>query len=161
MNEKFFQCSFGLVVITCISLAGCGGGQTTASNPPTDRHGHDHDDGHVHHESFSEAVGEVESLNAAVKTAFADSDLSTADGPLHEIGHLLEELPELAAQESLSEEDNRQVKQSVDSLMDSFGALDERIHGGAEDGKSYDDVASEIDAALSNLKTIVAREPAE
>ena len=46
-------------------------------------------------------------------------------------------LSELAAKDSLSEADQQQVKQSVDSLMDSFGAVDERLHGGDDAGKSY------------------------
>ena len=144
-----------------ISLAGCGASGTTASTPPAEKHDHDHHDhehgdehGHAHPESLAEALTEVEELHAKIKTAVAADDLETADPPLHELGHLLEELPELAQKESLSEEDQQQVKQAADSLMDSYGAFDERIHGGESKGKSYDEVADQIDEAISKLKAI-------
>lgn len=156
----------GLVAITCVSVAGCGGSQTTASNPPSKQQDHDHashgdEQGHAHPESFAEAVTEVEELCAAIKTAFAADKLEEADGPVHEICHLVEELPALAAKESLSAADQQQIKQSVDALMDSFAALDERVHGGDSAGKSYDEVAAQIDSALAELKSIGKEESHE
>lgn len=164
MNSTFLPFVCGLFMLVGIALVGCGGTQTTASNPSADQHDHDlepHGDDHeqAHTESFAEALTEVEELCAEIKTAFAAGDLGKADGPVHEIGHLLEELLELAAKESLSEADQQQVKQAVDSLMNSFAALDERVHGGDSAGKSYDEVATQIDAALAKLKSLGQKEP--
>ena len=159
MNPMFRGFSFGLLMLASISLAGCGGSQTTASTSPADQHDHDkesHADEreHSHPESFGGALTELDELCAAVKTAFAAGDSEKADGPVHAVGHLLEELPELAEDESLSNSSQQQVKQAADSLMSSFAALDERLHGGDAVGKSYDEVASEIDEALAKLKAI-------
>ena len=159
MKWLFCGLSFGLLIFASLTLAGCGGGQTTASALSADQHDHDHEahgdeDDHVHSESFAEVLTEVEELFAEIKTAFAADDLDTADGPVHGIGHLLEELPQLAAKESPSESDRQQVKQAVDSLMDGFAAVDERIHAGEGAGKSYDEVATEIDEAIAKLKAI-------
>jgi hypothetical protein len=144
-------------------LAGCGSSASTDSQPTVERRESDHDHhqgspaGHHAHgnaKSLGDALAKVERLRNAIQVAFAAKDLATADGPVHEIGHLLEELPELAAKESLSAKDQQQVKQSVDSLMKSFAALDERVHGGDGAGKSYDDVAGQIDSALTQLKSV-------
>ena len=42
-----------------------------------------------HSESFADALTKVEQLRAEIKTAFTADDLGKADGPVHEIGHLL------------------------------------------------------------------------
>ena len=159
MKWLFCGLSFGLLIFASLTLAGCGGAQTTASDSSADLHDHAHDTHgdeheHVHSESFVEVLTEVEQLLAEIKTAFAADDLETADGPVHGIGHLLEELPQLAAKASPSEPDRQQVKQAVDSLMDGFAALDERVHGGDGAGKSYDEVANQIDEAIATLKAI-------
>jgi hypothetical protein len=161
MNPMFRKLALVLLMHASISLVGCGGAQTTAPNSPADRHDHDHKthaDGHAHPESFAAAVTEVEQCRAEIKTAFASDDLAKADGPLHEIGHLLKKLPELAAKEPLSETDQQQVKQAVDSLMDSFAELDERVHSGGRAGKSYDDVANDIDKAIAKVNAIKLQE---
>lgn len=160
-------------LMRCIGLAaavfltGCGRSESTVSRPSGEHGNHQHDGDHEHDheshgdsqahsepESLADAVAEIERLRGAIDQGFAAGDLDQADGPVHEIGHLIEELPELAAKESVSEEDQQQVKQAVDSLMDSFAALDERVHGGASAGKSYDDVASQVDDAMAILRAI-------
>ena len=164
MNSTFRPFVGGLFILVGIALAGCGGTQTAAPSPSVDQHDHEHEapgDGHehAHPESFAETLKEVEELRAEIQTAFAAGDLAKADGPVHAVGHLLEELPELAAKESLSEAEQHQVKQSIGRLMDSFAALDERVHGGDGTGKSYDEVAVQIDAALDDLKSVGKKEP--
>lgn len=159
MSPIFRMSWLGLVAVACVSVAGCGGAQTTASNPTSQQHDHEHashgdEHEHAHPESFTETLTKVDELRAKIKTAFAAGKLEEADGPVHEIGHLLEEIPELAAKQSLPDADQQQVKQAVDALMESFAALDERLHGGDSAGKSYDEVAAQIDSALAELKTI-------
>ena len=159
MNPMIRRFSFGLLMVASTSLAGCGASQTSDSTSSSDQHDHDkelHAGAHKHAapKSLDGALKQLDELRTAVKTAFSAGDLEKADGPVHEVGHLLEALPELAVNESLSEANQQQVEQAVDSLMASFAALDERVHGGDAAGKSYDEVASEIDEALAKLKAI-------
>ncbi len=148
-----------LLAIACVSVAGCGGAQPAASNPPSTQHDHDHashegEHEHAHSETFAETLTRVDELHANVKAGFTAGKPDEVDGPVHEIGHLLEALPHLADKESMAEADQQQVHQSVDRLMICFAALDERVHGGASAGKSYDEVAAQIDAALAELNSI-------
>ena len=159
MSPMFCRFSFCVVMLASFSLAGCGNGEASNSNGSAGDHDHDHDHGHdhdehghAHPESLAEALTQVEELYAEMKAAFAEDDLEKADGPLHEIGHVLEALPELAAKESLPEADQEQIKTAAEALLDRYGEVDERIHGG--EGKSYDDVAAQVDEAIATLKAI-------
>jgi hypothetical protein len=157
MNLMFRSFYLGLFVVAGVSLAGCGGSQTTASNSSADHHDHEtHGDEHkhTHPESFADALTEVDELRAKVETAFAAGDLAKADGPVHEIGRLLEELPELATKEARSAANQQKVKRAVDSLMECFAELDTRVHGRDSAGKSYAEVADQINAALTDLKSV-------
>jgi len=165
MKSTLNWCPFFVGVVFAALLVGCGSSESPPPASSDKQHDDDHDhksheeDGaHAKPESLAEAVVEVEQLCNAIQSAFAEGDLDKADGPVHELGHLLEELPKLAAKESLSEAGQQQVQQAVDSLMDSFGALDERIHHGDGEGKSYDEVASSIDDALAELKSVGMQE---
>ena len=158
MTRVIHEFSFALLVLVGVSFAGCGGAQTTACSLSAAQHVRDHyeilGDEHAHSESFAETLTEIDDLRAEVKKSFAADELDKADGPVHGIGHLLQELPQLAAKESPSESDRQQVKQAVDMLMESFAAVDERVHGGDGVGKSYDEVAIQIDEAIARLKAM-------
>lgn len=165
-----------LLSIACMALAGC-----NASSPPAaisastsqakEDHDHDHD-GHDHmagkhaehkhnHEaghaaedeptSYADAVKKVDVLCGAAKDAFAAKDMEKADIPVHKLGHVLEDIPELAAKESLPAEDQEAVKKAVEELFDCFGKIDDKLHG--HEGKTYDEVATRIDAALQTLRS--------
>ena len=112
-------------------------------------------------ESLNDSVADAKRLNDEIRDAFAAGDLQAADGPVHEIGHLLASLSERVGQMSLSEADQQKVDFATNSLMDCFGALDERLHGGESKGKSYGNVAESIDTALSELIAIVNEGPQE
>jgi len=163
MNSTFRPMVCGLFMFVGIELAGCGGDQTITFNPPVDQHDHEqvaHGVGHglAGPESFADALKKFDKLRGEIKASFAAGDLTKADGPVHEVGHLLEELPESAAKESQSEAEQRQVRRAVDALMDSFAAIDERVHGGDTAGKSYEEVAARIDAAFAALNLIAKEE---
>ena len=102
-------------------------------------------------ETFAEAVDQLVKLDTTVRTAFAAKDEDTAHGPLHDVGHLLEDTVALSAKADLTEDQRQAVQKAVDSLFDAYGAVDEMMHGG--DGKTYDEVVTDIDAALAVLKS--------
>ncbi len=126
---------------------GCNGPkEPTASE--ADDHDHDHDHDRL---SFGQAIGKIEELAGTIGQSMAKGDSDAAHEPLHEIGHLLEELPHLAKDEGLSEQQQASLDAAVNQLMDAYGAVDAIMHG--EDGKSYDDVKEEIAASLKTLES--------
>lgn len=119
-------------------------------------HDHDHDHGHGHAETLGGAVTALTELRDGVSKAFADGDEDAAHGPLHEVGHLLEQVSSLAASSELSAEAKAGVEKNVDALFDLFGAVDKKMHGDEEGGKDYKDVSKEIDAAISAISEATA-----
>jgi hypothetical protein len=115
------------------------------------QHEHDHADGeHAHPETYAAAIAELDELRAAVEKASGDDDLAKADGEVHEIGHILEEVGKLADKESIGDDAKTEIKSAVEDLMDAFEQIDAKIHG--DEGKTYADVAEKINAAMSVLK---------
>ncbi|HEX4146580.1 MAG TPA: hypothetical protein VHY91_23970 [Pirellulales bacterium] len=145
--------SGSLLVFGC-NPAGPPASSGQASNRLGD-HEHDHDDGnadeHEHHETYAEAVKELDSLRLAVRDAMASSNMDAADDAVHEIGHILEELPALAAKETRTADET--IKPAIDKLFDCFDQIDEKLEGGA--GKTYDEVAEHIDVAMATLRSKV------
>jgi hypothetical protein len=146
---QFFSClSLGLVVSM---QTGCSK-PDTATEPTaaeTDDHA-DHDDGdHEHAADFGGAIAELEELAGTISASMAKDDPDAAHNSLHEIGHVLEGLPELAKQEGLSDDQQKSVTGAVATLMDSYGDLDAGMHG--EEGKSWDDLKGSIDTAVETL----------
>lgn len=106
-------------------------------------------------ESYREGVTTLLALRDTVRDAFAAKDIDKAHGPLHDVGHLLEALPELFAKISTVESDRETVKKAIDQLFDQFGKVDAKLHG--EAGASYEEVSKEIDASLEKLQQLVPR----
>jgi len=169
-------------VVLMIAVAGCGGGNPPAKQEPVEagsseaaeheaEHTHseetahaDHHEGHDHaHEgeeshdhasaaTLSEAVQEVVALNEQIREGLAEGDTAKADGPVHKIGHVLEEVEQLAGKASLDDTQKQDVKLAIEKLFDAFGKIDEKLHGGK--GADYQDVAPQIDEAIQKLKDI-------
>lgn len=157
-----------LVLGGVLIFAGCPGSDTSpddavesADGDHSHDHDHDHDHGddEPHPETYAEAVEQLVSIDKTIRDAFAADDADTAHGPLHDIGHLLEEVAALAAKEPMSEEQRADVQQAVDSLFDLYGAVDDTMHG--REGKSYDEVSTEIDAALKTLQSATTASTAD
>lgn len=91
----------------------------------------------------------------AIKAAFDADKQDEAHDPLHEIGHLITQLPDAAAETDLDESDWNQVKQASDNLMVSFGKVDARFHG-EEEGVKFTEVEEDVQDAISVLKEKVA-----
>ena len=108
-------------------------------------------------DTFPAAVEEVGKMSASIADAYGKDDPNLAHDALHDIGHYLEALPELAKKAELSEEDQESVKTSAESLMDAFGALDEVLHG--LEGKPYDEVESEITSNMKTLRSMADLQP--
>ena len=122
---------------------------------PHDDHDHDHDQSHAPGKpsvDFPGAVAEVVRLDDTIRKAFAEQDTAAADEPIHAIGHLLEQLPELAKAHG-SGVDVAAVKKSSGLLFEAYLRIDGKLHGG--DGSDYDTEAPEIARELSTFRAFL------
>lgn len=145
--------------LTCCCLLGCGpaaieqgnGGASSSTHPSTeshaashkDREGHEHaehahensqeSDGHTHPADLSSAVAELKKLTEAIRSAFENETPEEAHDALHEVGHLLEAIPGLAARQNADKPiDVDALKEHVELLFDAFTTLDDTLHGGED-----------------------------
>ena len=103
-------------------------------------------------------IAQLEKLCADVKAHLAAGDHEKADGPVHMVGHLLEELGELVAKEKPAAE--AEAKQALEAIFESFDKLDTVIHGADEEARKkldYAEHAPAIEAALAKLKDLTQK----
>ena len=128
-----------------------GGGCSESSKPVdpgnSDKHVHSHEDHSP--ESMKDAVTELKAMRDTIREAFAKNDQDGAHDPLHEVGHVLEAIPELAKKEKVTTENQAAIEKAVNSLMDAFGRVDKTMHG--QEGSTYSEESATIDATLAAL----------
>lgn len=149
-HSWLFTLAFSLLV-----GSGCSHSASSDTAGTTKEQGHD--DHHEHHhgpETLNEALAELTELRNVIRDAFAKDDPDTAHGPLHEVGEILEAIPELAEKENVSVENQAAAKTAVDALMDAFGSVDKTMHG--QEGATYSEVSSKIDTTLAALTAACA-----
>lgn len=149
-------------VALCLSLPlwlGCQQSTGTSANgnhaDAHDDHDHDHEHGDVP-ETFAAAVEKLVHMRNQIRDGFAKDDVDSAHEPLHEVGHLLEHLAELAGKHTPAI-DAAAVKKDADELFELFGKVDEKLHG--DEGAAYSDVAEKIDAAVERLHKLLDGAP--
>lgn len=89
-------------------------------------------------------------LDEHIRQAFAANDAAAADGPVHQIGHLIERLPALAQARGQGI-DVDAVTASANLLFEAYGRIDGKLHGGA--GSEY---ATEAEGIARELATFRA-----
>lgn len=160
-------CLSGMLAFVAIGCA-------PASRPPKpavvaspdhdDRAHHDHDHGHADHdheshETLAGALGELEKTCANVKTALAGKDLDEADGHVHMVGHLIDDMHSLIGSAALPDEVKATAKKALDEVFECFDAMDTVLHSSNEDVRNAIDYVEHeptIVAALAQLKKAVA-----
>lgn len=142
-----------LVVLSC-SLVGCSGADPEAGRDAS-THGHDHDHDHGHRpDSLHAAVAELTEMRDAIRDAILTGEPDDAHGPLHEVGELLEAIPDIAAETDLPEEEWTAVNKANEQLFDAFGAIDKAFHTKDGDKKSaYEGVADQLDEAIEVIRS--------
>jgi hypothetical protein len=154
---KQFQL-LGVLAVYCALCLGCGDtGSTAASTGNTNSdhdHDHDHEAGehHDHPTTLDAGLKELVALRDTVRDAFAKNDTETAHGPLHDVGHLLEDITGLVEKGGFSEEAVATARKDIETLFDSFGAVDKTMHG--QEGSTYSEVSAKIDAAIQSLHAL-------
>ena len=116
-----------------------------------DSHAHDHA------ETLVEAVEEMVGMRNVIRDGFAKDDTDAAHGPLHDVGHVLGEVEELAEKEKLEAEQLNAVRDAVEELKEAFGSVDKMLHGG--EGSEYSEVAAKVDAAIAVLVKVSGANP--
>jgi hypothetical protein len=165
---------FPLVAILIFCSTGCGPGEpaepaSSTENAAEDHdHDHEHDDEHDHDhadhdghdhgsseapQSFDEAVAYIEKSGGAITEAFASGEPESAHDELHDIGHVIESLPELAKQAGLTDEQLDAVETATESLLDAFGELDGTLHGG--EAVEVADLSQQISAQVDSLRALL------
>ena len=142
-------CAFA-ISMAVLAVTGCGVAEQDAPGPVMTAGSHDdHGHGHAHPETLAEAITELKELRDTVRDAFAKNDEDAAHGPLHDVGHLLEDVNELAEKSALTAEQQATIRTSTDTLFDAFGAVDNTMHG--KEGSTWDEVSGKIDAAIDAM----------
>lgn len=132
--------------------------QAQADHDHDDKHQQDdkHDHGeHEEPETVAAAIAQLEKLCADTKAHLAAGDYEKADGPVHMVGHLIEDLGELVAKEKPAAEAD--ARQALDAVFECFDKLDTVIHGADEEARKKLDYAEHspaIEAALAKLKEL-------
>lgn len=141
-----------LALVATLAALGCNAAdQTAKADTHSHDHGHDHDHGD-RPESLDAAVAQLKSMHATIKTAILEGDPHDAHDPLHEIGELLEAIPNLAAETDLAQEDWDAVKAANEKLFDAFGAIDKAFHTKDGDKKAaFEQVSADLDEAIAEI----------
>jgi hypothetical protein len=134
-----------MAVLSLLIGSGCSESVTRSSVDSS------HDHHHEAHgpESLKDALAQLTSLRNVIRDSFARDDQDAAHGPLHEVGEILEAIPELSKNERVSEEKLAVIQSTVNTLMDAFGRVDRTMHG--QEGSTYAEESATIDTALKKL----------
>lgn len=159
-----------LLPLVCLAL-GC----APAAAPPAatahvnDSHEHDHDhehghDGHDHGDedydspnTIAAGIAALEKICGEVKAELAEGDLDDADGKVHMVGHLLDDLRVLVMDAKPAAEVETAAKKALDEIFDCFDKMDTALHSADEaERKSLDyaDHAATIEAGITSLKNL-------
>jgi hypothetical protein len=128
----------------------------TAANDHDDHddHEHGHDD-HEEPETVAAGLAQLEKICADAKAHLAAGDYDKADGPVHMVGHLLEDLGELVAKEKPAAE--AEARKALDAMFECFDKIDSAIHAADEEARKkldYAEHAPAIEAAIAKLKEL-------
>ncbi|MFM8735463.1 MAG: hypothetical protein ACKOC8_09745 [Pirellulales bacterium] len=155
-------------LVALLPFVGCAPPAPPAATPAaatrpatvTDDHDHDHGDDHDHggdhdHDeptTFADGVAKLESLAADLAEKLSADEGEAADDAVHGLGHLLEEVRDLAEGEKLDA-----ASKGLDELEECFGKIDEAFHSGEESAdprKVLESVKERLQAAFAELKEV-------
>ena len=150
-------CALAIFTVGCEPPQGSSGTQAGHGEDHAHDHGDDHRGEHQHPETYEEALAEIKELHESVREVFTSGgDPHDADADVHEVGHLLEDLPDLAEMLDLSVEAMSEVKQAADRAFEAYADLDTLIHDGPDAvDVTFEEVNEIVDAALADLEAVI------
>jgi uncharacterized protein YukE len=166
----FSIAAVALSFLLLASIVGCGDSRQKSSSAPArqpsavdaqaDEHEHGDHDEHAEEapHSFAEGVAALQKHYEAIKTAYTQGEAEKAHEPLHQVGSVLEALPELGQQAGLAATDLEKLKQSVEKMFEAYGNIDDAVHQGKE--ADYQAVAEQVDQHMTAIRSLLATPPA-
>ncbi len=149
MNHSHLR---AITTLLCLMLTVVGGCNSVEPASENDGHGHSHDHAQSA-KSLHGAIVELRSIWTAISTAMDNNDPDAAHDPLHDVGRLLESLPDLAAETDLKESAWNEIKAEADRLFEAFAEIDAAFHtADGEKVKAYDSAKSTIDKGVAALE---------
>ncbi len=152
LRSSMLMFAFATAFLTPLALVGCSKSEPTTTAPiglpPEDDHDHDHQ----HPETFAAAMEQLGEFKSQIQTAFTTGTPDDAHDALHEIGHVLGELPELAGKVTDDAAKKEAVAAATEKLFNAYEKLDASMHGGDE--VKYDALQADIDEAFATLEGI-------
>lgn len=163
------------------SMVGCAPAKAPPANPAAAAGSHDHDDdhahdggtkrghaddahGHVHgehtaHDTLDGALAELEKICASVKEELGKKNLDDADGHVHMVGHLVDDMQRLVGSAKITDDAKAMAKKALDEVFECFDTLDTALHSSDEKVKEaidYLEHEPRIQAAIEQLKKAAA-----
>ena len=106
--------------------------------------------------TFADAVVQLKEINDQINVAMENDEPDSAHDPLHNVGNLLNKLPELATDTDLSESEWTEVKDETDRVFKAFGQVDAAFHDGGDKKAAYDSAKSTINEGITALEVKLA-----
>lgn len=166
----FRVAAVALSFLLLASIVGCGDSRQKPSSKPTrqpsavdaqaEKHEHGDQDEHAEEapHSFAEGVAALQKHYAEIKTAYTQGEAEKAHEPLHQVGSVLEALPELGQQAGLAATDLEKLKQAVEKMFEAYGNIDDAVHQKKE--ADYQAVAEQLDENMAAISSLLAIPPA-
>lgn len=166
----FSVAAAGLSLLLLASTVGCGDSRQKPSSAPArqpsavdaqaDEHEHGDHDEHAEQapHSFAEGVAALQKHYEEIKTAYTQGEAEKAHEPLHQVGSVLEALPELGQKAGLAATDLEKLKQSVEKIFEAYGNIDDAVHQKKE--ADYQAVAKQLDENMAAISSLVSSPPA-
>ena len=104
---------------------------------------------------MAEGIAQLEKLCADAKAHLTAGDFDKADGPVHMVGHVLEDLGDLVVKEKPAAE--AEARKALDAIFECFDKVDTAIHAADDEARKQLDYAEHspaIEAAIAKLKEL-------
>ena len=123
-----------------------------------DHDDHDHDD-HDHElpATVEAAIAQLKKVTNQVRQALKGGETGKADGLVHSIGHLIEDLNEKIASADVEQKVKDAATAASEKIFDTYGELDSILHGAKEEIENlkFSDFGPAINKATKTLESLL------
>lgn len=157
-----------VVLLACWLAAGCSPTQKpsgpAAKSAATAEGDHDHAAEHDHPKTLAAGVAELEALTLEVADKLAGDAQEAADDAVHATAHLIDDVRDLLAKETITADAKEAATKAIDELFDCYDKLDVALHAEAKQGAEtvaevHASIATRVQEAIKALKERFPQEP--